>query len=172
MTPADIQAQFDRALEEIVPTSDARGVTLTPESKQQALQTILQQRCPDAAEFMIAMERNAHLRKLVEADFTVDEATLREEFRAALRREGTSAAHPGRGRRFAGVEQPRSTQPRSRFRRGRAVSINQDTAARGDDGTFHVHRHGDPAALRVTPSHSVGRYQPLCKPVNTFTFSS
>lgn len=129
----DIQAQFDRALAEIVPASDAQGVALNAESKQQALQTILQQRCLTMPEFMMAMERNAHLRKLVEADFKVDEPTLREEF-ARLYGEKVEVRHIqvaanytralnealdllARGVDFADVAQ--------------RVSINQQTAARG-----------------------------------------
>jgi parvulin-like peptidyl-prolyl isomerase len=80
VTEADIQQQFRQALDEIVPQTDAQGVTLDEEGKRRALETILQQRCLTMPEFMLAMERNAHLRKLVEADFQVEEATLREEF--------------------------------------------------------------------------------------------
>ena len=151
VTPADIQAQFDRALEEIVPTSDSRGVTLTPESKQQALQTILQQRCLTLPEFMIAMERNAHLRKLVEADFTVDEATLREEF-ARLYGEKVQVRHI----QVAAGDLRALNEALDQLSRGvdfaevaRAVSINQDTAARG--GMMEPFTFTDteiPAALR------------------------
>lgn len=151
VTPADVQAQFDSALQEIVPASDAQGVTLSPESKQQALQNILQQRCLTMPEFMMAMERNAHLRKLVEADFAVDEPTLHEEF-ARLYGEKVEVRHIqvsagdtralnealdllSRGIDFAEVAQ--------------RISMNQDTAARG--GLMEPFTFTDkdiPAALR------------------------
>ncbi len=80
VTPEEIQQQYQRAVDEIVPERDAAGITLDAAGKQEALNTVLQQRCVTMPEFMLAMERNAHLRKLIEVDLRIDEATLREEF--------------------------------------------------------------------------------------------
>jgi foldase protein PrsA len=151
VTAADIQDQFDRALAEIVPTSDAQGVALTPESKQQALERILQERCLTMPEFRMAMERNAHLRKLVESDFTVDESTLREEF-ARLYGEKVEvrhiqlAANDTRALNEALDELSHGTDFAEVARR---ISINQESAARG--GLMEPFTFTDkdiPAALR------------------------
>jgi foldase protein PrsA len=151
VTPADVQAQFDHALEEIVPANDAQGISLTPESKQQALQTVLQQRCLTMPEFMMAMERNAHLRKLVEADFKVDEPTLREEF-ARLYGEKVEVRHI----QVAASDTRALNEALDQLSRGvdfaevaRRISVNRDTAARG--GLMEPFTFTDqdiPAALR------------------------
>lgn len=80
VTEADVQREFDRALARIAPPVDAKGQALTEVEKQQALETLLRERGLTMTEFRIGMERNAHLRKVVERDFQVTEATLREEF--------------------------------------------------------------------------------------------
>ena len=80
VSEADVEAQFRRALEEIAPDEDAAGVSLTDQTKRQALERVLADRCVTMTEFMLAMERNAHLRKVVEGQVRVDEPTLREEF--------------------------------------------------------------------------------------------
>lgn len=80
VTDADVQQEFDRALARIAPPVDAKGQALTDAEKQQALEALLRERGLTMTEFRIGMERNAHLRKVVERDFRVTEATLREEF--------------------------------------------------------------------------------------------
>ena len=133
VTEADVQEQFRRALEEIAPDRDAKGVTLTQETKRQALEQFLVQKCLTMTEFMIAMERNAHLRKAVEQDIQVDDATLREEFARTygekvevrhieVNANDTRTLHEvldllGRGHDFAEV--------------ARQLSINPESAARG-----------------------------------------
>lgn len=49
-------------------------------AKRRALQTLLEQRGLSLAEFRLSMERNAHLRKLVEQSVVITEQTLREEY--------------------------------------------------------------------------------------------
>ncbi len=80
VTPADVDAEFRSAVEKIAPPTDAAGQRLGEEEKRQSLDFLLQQKNLTLVEFKLAMERNAHLRKIVERDLRVDEATLREEF--------------------------------------------------------------------------------------------
>lgn len=80
VTAGDIEAQVRRAIEEIVPPTDAAGVDLNEETKRRALRQLLDEKCLTMTEFLLAMERNAHLRKLAEQEVQVTEATLREEF--------------------------------------------------------------------------------------------
>ncbi len=153
VTEADVEAQYRRALDEIVPGSDADNVPLTREAKERALQTILQQRCLTMPEFMLAMERNAHLRKAAEQEFRVTEATLREEFarrygekvevrHIQLPASDTRALHEalddlGRNVDFAEV--------------ARRLSVNRETAERGGLLTpfaFNAPDEEVPAALR------------------------
>ena len=83
VSAADVDAEFARALSNIAPQSGAAGQALTEDEQRRALAYLLQEKNISHAEFMIGMERNAHLRKIVERDFRVDEATLREEFARA-----------------------------------------------------------------------------------------
>jgi parvulin-like peptidyl-prolyl isomerase len=103
------------------------------------------------AEFMISMERNAHLRKLVEADLRITEETLREEF----------------ARRYGARVQVRHIQIPQRDNHGlsealellargsdfadvaRQLSKNPTTAARGGEmEPFTFDDPNNPAALR------------------------
>lgn len=76
----DIDREFNQALRRICPATGADGAALSEAEKQQVLDRLLTDNCLSRVEFMLGMERNAHLRKVVERDFKVDEATLREEF--------------------------------------------------------------------------------------------
>lgn len=80
VTAADVQREFERAMQNIAPDVDATGNILTDVERRQALEMLLQQKGITLAEFMLGMERNAHLRKIVERDFEITEGTLREEF--------------------------------------------------------------------------------------------
>ena len=80
VTDADVDREFQRALAKIAPEADAQGKTLNEQEKLQSLEMLLQQKGLTLTEFKLGMERNAHLRKVVEHDFRTDEATLREEF--------------------------------------------------------------------------------------------
>lgn len=77
---ADIEAEFDRAVDRIAAEAGLSGPEATHANKLKALRTILQQRCVSMAEFRLSMERNAYLRKIVSQDLKISEATLREEF--------------------------------------------------------------------------------------------
>jgi foldase protein PrsA len=80
VSPDDIDHEFQRALATIAPQTDAEGHTLNDTEKRQSLDMLLQQKGLTFTEFMLGMERNAHLRKVVEQRIRIDEATLREEF--------------------------------------------------------------------------------------------
>lgn len=81
VTAGDVDREFERALREIAPEVDEKGKQLTPAERQQVLDYLLAQKGLSLVEFKLGMERNAHLRKLVERKLRIDEATLREEFR-------------------------------------------------------------------------------------------
>jgi parvulin-like peptidyl-prolyl isomerase len=131
VTPADVEAEFRGAVDQIAPATDAQGQKLGAEEKRQSLDFLLQQKNLTLVEFRLAMERNAHLRKIAERDFRVDEPTLREEF-ARLHGEKVEVRHIqvddipglhaaldllGKGTDFAEV--------------ARRVSKNTDSAPRG-----------------------------------------
>ncbi|RMF86097.1 MAG: hypothetical protein D6744_00340 [Planctomycetota bacterium] len=77
---ADVDREYETALARIAGEAGLSGDEDTPENRRHALNTVLEQKCISMPEFLLGMERNAHLRKLVEAEFEVDEDTLREEF--------------------------------------------------------------------------------------------
>lgn len=82
VTRADVQREFDHSVEKIAAATAGRaGESPTEENKRQALQAILEQKGLSRAEFMLGMERNAHLRKIIEKDLQITEDTLREQFR-------------------------------------------------------------------------------------------
>ncbi len=80
VTDEDVEREFQSALQKIAPDSDAQGQLLNTAERQRALEMLLRQKGLTLTEFRLGMERNAHLRKVVERNLTVTEATLREEF--------------------------------------------------------------------------------------------
>lgn len=81
VTDADIEREFQDALERIARDAGLSGETATPANKLQALKSMLEQKKIAMAEYRVAIERNAHLRKLVEASAEpINEATLRAEW--------------------------------------------------------------------------------------------
>lgn len=147
VTPADIQREFERALERIAPPAGAAGNALSDAERRQSLEMLLQQKCLSMTEFMLGMERNAHLRKVIEHSLKVDEATLREEF-ARLHGEKVEVRHI-QVDEVAGLH-----EALNRLNRGedfadvaRAVSRNADSAARG--GLLEPFTHDDPALAPV-----------------------
>jgi len=80
VTDADVEAEFERSLEEIANRAGLTGEQATRENRMRALLVMLEQKHISMAEYRVAMERNAHLRAIYLADFRVDEPTLREEF--------------------------------------------------------------------------------------------
>jgi foldase protein PrsA len=80
VTQADIDREFQRALVALAPEAGTQNAAAADKMRQEALDLLLQKKGISLAEFKLGMERNAHLRKLVEKDLRVDEPTLREEF--------------------------------------------------------------------------------------------
>lgn len=80
VTQADIDAEFQRALDNIAPRTSETGEPLDEQGRLQALDFLLQQKGLSMTEFKLGMERNAYLRKIVDKNLVVDEPVLREEF--------------------------------------------------------------------------------------------
>ena len=80
VTRADVDAEFEMALDRIAESAGMTGEYATDKNKRDALQQVLHERRISMAEFMIGMERNAHLRKIAEKGVQITEETLREEF--------------------------------------------------------------------------------------------
>jgi foldase protein PrsA len=150
VTPADIDAEFQRSLDQMLPTTDG-GDTVSKDNQLQALKLVLEQKNISITEFMIGMERNAHLRKAVRQGLHVNEATLREEFarthgeKVVVRHIQTAVSDSGRlnqaldllsqGKDFAEV--------------ARQLSQNPETAARGGEmAPFTFADEQIPPALR------------------------
>lgn len=76
---ADIDAELNDALQKLV-AGAAPGAALSEQAKRQALERVLEDKGLSMAEFMIGMERNAHLRKIVEGELTIADDDLRVEF--------------------------------------------------------------------------------------------
>ncbi len=142
VSAGDIDAEFERSLEEVALSAGLKGEDATRENKLKALQVVLEQRSISMAEYMVAMERNAHLRKCFEQEFDVDEATLREEFARTygervdvrhiqvsdLRKLNTVIQQLNDGADFAEVAMRESENPESAQRGGRLEPFTFDDA--------------------------------------------
>ncbi len=147
VTAADVEREFQRALARIAPASGPDGSTLSEAERRQSLELLVQQKCLSMTEFMLGMERNAHLRKVIEQSLKVDEATLREEF-ARMYGEKCEVRHIQVG------DVPDLHEALNRLSKGedfadvaRAVSRNTETAARG--GLLEPFTHDDPALAPI-----------------------
>ena len=151
VTKADVDAEFQSSLDRIAANAGMSREEATQQNKREALRQVLDERGISMAEFIIGMERNAHLRKLVEKDLRITEETLREEFarrygaRVVVRhiqidqRDGRGLNEAlellARGSDFADV--------------ARQLSKNPETAARGGEmEPFTFDDPEIPAALR------------------------
>jgi foldase protein PrsA len=151
VTKGDVDAEFQSALDRIAANAGMSEEDATQRNKREALQQVLDERGVSMAEFMIGMERNAHLRKLVEKDLRITEETLREEF---ARRYGARVVV-----RHIQIDQRDSrglNQALELLARGadfadvaRQLSKNTETAARGGEmAPFTFDDPDIPAALR------------------------
>jgi len=151
VTKEDVDAEFRSALERIALEAGMGGEFASEENKRKALQQVLDERGISMAEFMVGMERNAYLRKIVAQDMKITEETLREEFdrtfgakvrirHIQINRRDTNGLNEAvgllnRGSDFADV--------------ARKLSKNVDTAARGGEmDPFTFTDDGIPAAIR------------------------
>lgn len=80
VTPGDIEREFQESLDRIAADANITGEDATPENKLKALETMLTNKRLSMSEYRLAIERNAHLRKLVESDLKITDETLRAEF--------------------------------------------------------------------------------------------
>lgn len=92
VTSTDVDREFRTALKRIAPEADLQGAALNEEEQRQVLDRLLAEKGLSFTEFMLGMERNAHLRKIVNQDLQIDEATLREEY-ARLHGEKVEVRH-------------------------------------------------------------------------------
>lgn len=80
LTQRDLDLEWTRALERVSPDDPDLPPAENRKNRENALRFILEQRGMTEQEFRISTDRNAYLRKIVERDISVSEATLREEY--------------------------------------------------------------------------------------------
>lgn len=149
VSSGDVQLEYDQSLDKIGRQVADGGAVLTVEQKRAALDQLLEKRGFSFAEFMVGMERNAHLRKIALRDIHVDERLVREEF-ARMYGERVRVRHV----QLADLREAEAAQ--KLLREGVAfeqvairMSRNPDTATIGGDmGTFSYGDAKVPAALR------------------------
>jgi len=135
VSQADIDAEFDASLNRIAQNAGMNGEDATDQNKREALRQVLQERNISMAEYMLSMERNAHLRKLVEKDLHVTEETLREEF-ARTYGERVSVSHiqiDQRDTRVLNAVVDMLNRGSDFAQLARRFSANPETAARGGE---------------------------------------
>lgn len=75
----DVRSEYEQSVERIA--REVFGETKTTDAERlRGLETVLERKGLTIAEFMVGMERNAHLRKLANQDLKLDERLIREEF--------------------------------------------------------------------------------------------
>lgn len=79
VTDSDVQREFESSLERIFPVNKS-GAQMSQQERLDALKQMLKDKGMTRAEYDLAMRRNVCLRRIVEADFKIDEDTLREVF--------------------------------------------------------------------------------------------
>jgi parvulin-like peptidyl-prolyl isomerase len=80
VTTKDVDAEYRRRLARLYPVDPATPVDLSRPQQEQALSVVLDREGISRQEFMLKVERDAHVRKLAERDLTIDEKTLRAEY--------------------------------------------------------------------------------------------
>lgn len=80
ISDADVEAEFQASLQRLIPENAPDAHNVTQEQRREALERILQERGLSMPEYRLAMRRNAYLRRIVEPELKIDDATLREEF--------------------------------------------------------------------------------------------
>ncbi|MBL8880993.1 MAG: peptidylprolyl isomerase [Phycisphaerales bacterium] len=147
--PSDVTSEFNRSLDKIA--AAAGGEVIDEAAKRLALDTLLAQKGLSLAEFMVGMERNAHLRKVVESEIKISDDLLREEFsrtygeKVQVRHIQIPAAEP---RELTDVIE-QLNQKREFADVARQLSRNPDTAAGGGElPAFAFDDSTIPAVLR------------------------
>ncbi len=80
VTAADVERELRESIERIAREAGIEPKPGNEAEQAEALNAMLAQKRISDAEFRLSMERNAHLRKLVERELKIDDDTLREEF--------------------------------------------------------------------------------------------
>lgn len=80
ISPGDVDREYSDTVDRIAAQAGLNGAAATPENKQKALEAMLDNKRISMAEFRLSMERNAHLRRLIEVDLEITDATLKAEF--------------------------------------------------------------------------------------------
>lgn len=152
VTDADVEREFQDALERIARDAGLSGETATPVNKMQALKSMLDQKKIAMAEYRVAIERNAHLRKLVETEAQpINEETLKAEW-ARTHGERRVVRHI----QIASADDRALTEALNLLRGGtdfaevaRRLSQNPETKSRGGEmDPFAFDEPTIPAALR------------------------
>jgi parvulin-like peptidyl-prolyl isomerase len=80
ISPQEVDEEFHESVRRIAPDVDASGVGLDDAEKRRSLNQLLDQKGISFSEFLIGMERNAYLRRIIDREFEVNEKILRDEF--------------------------------------------------------------------------------------------
>ena len=151
VTSEEIDAEFKSSLDRIAEQAGMSPTEATEKNKRDALQQVLDERGISMAEFMIGMERNAYLRKLVENDIQITEETLREQF-ARMYGERVVVRHiqiPQNDSRMLNHALELLARGSEFSDVAREFSVNSETAARGGEmEPFAFTDENIPATLR------------------------
>lgn len=79
VSPGDVQAQYQQRLERLYQPDSDEPDQLS-QQQERALELILDREGISRQEFMLKVERDAHVRKLAEKEFKIDEDALRREY--------------------------------------------------------------------------------------------
>jgi parvulin-like peptidyl-prolyl isomerase len=149
VAPADVRAEYDYSVEQLAQQANPDGTPMSEDQKRRTLDALLEQKGLSMAEFMVGMERNAHLRKAVRRDVKVDERLVREQF-ARIYGEKVEVRHI----QLADMNQIAEAQALLKDGQdfaevARRMSVNRETASRGGDlGQFTISAENIPPALR------------------------
>lgn len=151
VTQADVDAEYQDALSKIAADAGIEEKDATLELKTRALKNVLENRGVTMTEYMLSVERNAHLRKVVEPDIVVTEETLREEF-SRTHGERVQVRHiqiPVTDRGALAEAQSRLKNGEDFAEVARQLSRNADSAPRGGEMAPFGFKDADiPAGLR------------------------
>ena len=149
VTQADIQAEYDDALDKLAAQANPDATLMSDAQKHKALDIVLEKRGLSMAEFRVGMERNAHLRKVAERGIKINEELVRSQF-ARQYGEKVQVRHI----QLADLEQVARAQRMIKDGKdfgsiARQLSHNPDTAASGGElAPFAMNDESLPAGLR------------------------
>ena len=80
VSPGDVEAEYKRRLGRLYQPESAEPDKLSQQQQERALELILDREGISRQEFMLKVERDAHVRKLADKEFKIDEDALRREY--------------------------------------------------------------------------------------------